>query len=1118
MKSSGLQLQLLGGFALRAGSETVLDHTWPRRKAAALLKLLALQPSRRLLRDQILDALWPELSPEAAGNNLHKAAHYLRTQCAAHGVEPVVASSGLNWELAASVEIDVVLFDEAAAIAHARRTDMDAYRRALELNRGDLLPDDLYELWAEAARARYRDERARLTFEFARLCQVNRAWDQAVDALLPLRNELARFEETARELMRIYALMGRRVQAEEEFARCVAHLKEEYGLAPTDETLALHEEISSGRFVGAQFLEPSTSPLIGRDREQRELIDALDRACTGDGGVAMIAGEPGIGKTRLARELAQHAYLRGARTLWGRCDLSGGAPAFWPWMQLFADPSGSGEAASSLRPFDVAGESAPSMSAQGRQKLFEAVTNVLLKTARAQPLLIVLDDVHDADDASLQLLRFVARAVGGRKLLLLVCFRDSSATSAPHIGNMVAELSREHMRSYVALRGLTAEDVGRFVEQQTGTQPPASTVAMLAKGTGGNPLFLGECTRVLAASQGDDWPKSRLPIPPTLREILLQRLHGLPTQVRATLEIASIIGDTADLWLLRTLSERSPADLAEALHELEQRQLLRKHEGAETWAFTHGLIRETAFENIPARARAQLHERTAAAIEAVPGAERRLARLAYHYGQAARTSGDASKAIQYAIEAGDADIRVFAWEQAVEQWLSAASLMEATRPASDELAALLERCETIIFSAGGDYTIGLDCLRRALPIREALGQKERVAQIHSRLGRALSTHIGDPRLGRYMDLRAALDHYQQAAATFAEGPARASKVYFYAAMATTAFNAIRVPEGTEAAETAVAVANEIGSAPLLASALLMRGLFLKASGRLRDAEIVLQEAYDIADREQVPSLVYYAVTSLGDWTEGYIAGRGALIERELTHPRFAEAGMFRNGLTDDLISAMCLSGMLDRARALGASDAALAHWKGDWESAERSWMEGYSILVQAGARSSFTNRGHQLAELLRVRGDFAHAEHMRLADLEVALNGGSVLLEYRTRAELALLYAETRRTDEANDQLRLLAQLAPSESWGRRELRARLAGALLSLQSGVNSRAEEEMCFVAEGFDALGLPWDRAETYVQWARHAQQLGDSTQARAHVDKAHEMYASIGAGEAWSARAG
>ncbi|HZA21009.1 MAG TPA: AAA family ATPase, partial [Dehalococcoidia bacterium] len=312
---------------------------------------------------------------------------------------------------------------------------------------------------------------------------------------------------------------------------------------------------------------------VGRQREMGKLKRALEDALSGQGQLLMLVGEPGIGKTRLAQELATHAQTRGARVLWGWCYEAEGAPPFWPWVQpiraylqqrdaeQLRSEMGLGAADIAEVVSEVRGklpglEPPPALPpAQARFRLFDSIATFWKKAAQNQPLQLVLDDLHWADKPSLLLLQFLARQLGESPLLLVGCYRELELSRQHPLSETLAQLARLPVFQRELLLGISQEATGQFIELTVGIRPAPQLVETIYAYTEGNPFFLKEMTRLLSergALRAMGGPEG-LRIPEGVREVIGQRLNRLSASCQQTLSIASVIGREFDFRLLHTL-------------------------------------------------------------------------------------------------------------------------------------------------------------------------------------------------------------------------------------------------------------------------------------------------------------------------------------------------------------------------------------------------------------------------------------------------------------------------------------------------------------------------------------------------------------------------------------
>ncbi len=463
--------------------------------------------------------------------------------------------------------------------------------------------------------------------------------------------------------------------------------------------------VPNGGEGDASLPEPAAL-FVGREEAMRELEMALAQAVDGHGRLVLLVGEPGIGKTRTAEELARRAAGRAAVHT-GRCYEGEGAPAFWPWVQVLRSCLGDADPARVLADLgDTAGaamqlvpeladqlpgtRSAPGDSAeQTRFRLFESVTTFLTRSARSEPLVLVLDDLHWADKSSLLLLQFLAREMRDARILVVGTYRDVGLTRHHPLAQLLGDLARERLHQRVLLRGLGEADVARFVETAGGRSPARSVVAAIYEMTEGNPFFIGEIVRLLLADAGrdrlaDDAPLA-MPLPQGVREAIGRRLSALSADCNTVLTIASVIGREFGVTVLERVS-RTPGDrLLEVLEDAVSARIL--HPVAATpgrYGFAHTLVRETLYEELSTVQRVRLHRQVGSVLEEIhranPGPY--LAEMAHHFFQGA-PGGDVEKAIAFALQAGERALQLLAYDEAADHYERALQAIELAAPVDD---------------------------------------------------------------------------------------------------------------------------------------------------------------------------------------------------------------------------------------------------------------------------------------------------------------------------------------------------------------------------------------------------------------------------------------------------
>ena len=418
---------------------------------------------------------------------------------------------------------------------------------------------------------------------------------------------------------------------------------------------------------------------VGREREIEQLREAADSALAGSGGLLLLVGEPGIGKTRTSEELATYAQVSGARVYWGRCREDEGAPAYWPWVQAIrgyvrdADPvamawqMGAGAADVAQMVPEVAERmdiepAKPSDSEEERFRLFDSVATFLVAAARDRPMVLFLDDLHWADEPSLLLLKHVAGEIGSSGLLIVGTYRDVELGRHHPLARVLGELGGPR----ISLDGFSPESIERYVEMTAGAKPPPGLAQAVHAQTDGNPFFVGEVVRLLASegrlSDPDSWQGQ---IPQGVREVVGRRLDRLSEQTNDGLKVAAVIGREFDVPVLVKVKGVPAEEMMSGAQEAIGERLITDLGGGR-FSFAHALVRDTLYDEVSPAQRAKLHHKTALTLEELYGDDpARLGELAHHF-LASAPQGDSAKAIEYAERAGAQAMEQLAYEEASE--------------------------------------------------------------------------------------------------------------------------------------------------------------------------------------------------------------------------------------------------------------------------------------------------------------------------------------------------------------------------------------------------------------------------------------------------------------------
>jgi DNA-binding SARP family transcriptional activator len=736
------------------------------RKQRAVLAVLLLHANDVVATERLVDAVWGDAPPATVAKSIQVYVSRMRKELGDGRL--VTRSPGYALHVEPS-ELDLACFQ--ALVAQAADADpapaAARLREALALWRGPALADLAYEPFAQAHAAQLEELRfsaleQRIDADLALGDHAQLVGElEALAAQHPLRERLRG------QLMLALYRSGRQADALAAYQAARTTLVEELGIEPGRALRDLHqailgqdEELDLAARLEAPVPASPRGVFVGRARELAALDDALGDALGGRGRILLIGGEPGIGKSRLVEELAARARARGAEVLVGRCWEAGGAPAYWPWVQVLRGYLRDGERQSvaaqlsaadgdhlvALLPELAPGREVPALDTDGaRFRLFEAVGSVLRRAAETQPLVVVLDDVHAADEPSLLLLRFVAREIAGSRLLIVGAFRDVDPTLSAPLTSALAELVREPHTSQIALDGLTERDVAEYIELAADVRPADELVSAIHAETEGNALFVAEVVRLLDAEGRLGETGAAVRIPPSVRAVIGQRLGRLSPDCRALLASASILGREFRLDALARLAGVDGAALLDLLDEAaSERAVVDVPRSTGRLRFAHALIRDTLYDDLAPTRRLRMHARAGAALEAVYAAdlEPHLAELANHY-VAAAPAGLAETAIDYARRAGDRAVGQLAFEAAERHYETALALAGDTVTRCELLLALGEAR-----ARAGDRERAKEAMYEAAQLAERHGLREQLGRAALGYGGRIIWDVSrdDPRL------------------------------------------------------------------------------------------------------------------------------------------------------------------------------------------------------------------------------------------------------------------------------------------------------------------------------------------------------------------------------------
>jgi DNA-binding SARP family transcriptional activator/tetratricopeptide (TPR) repeat protein len=635
-----VEIRLLGTVEVRVDDEVV--PLGPRQQRL-VLGVLAFEANRLVPIDRLISLVWPEDPPRSAAHAIRVAVSGLRSRL------PVeIETHGTGYLLRCDpVQVDAHRF--LALVSRARETvDEDRLAvldEALALWRGPIMADvapGILGSAVEEARLAAVEDRAEVLLRLGRHRDVV---EELVDAD-PTRERLVGL------LMLALYRSGRTSQALDVFRRTRAHLAEELGIDPGTELRRL--ELAILRNDEALDLPIVSTALVGRRHELAQLAEWRAKALTGRTKVVLLEGAAGIGKSTLLDE-----FGRGIRVLRGQGVAEEGAPAYWPWRQIFRQWLAETEPAVAL---EVLGEAADRIgrivpelgrsadaerSAEERFALFDDVTALVGRIA-AGGLVIVVDDLHWADPASLLLFSHLARGATGVPLLLIGAFRPYELRQAPRGPDTLAEITRLPGASRLELSGLSSDEVGQQLAAELGRPCDPSEVATVAQRTGGNPLFVREIGRLRRTD-----PKAQITEVPTgARDAIRQYLSVLSPSCRELLTAASVLSVDIDPVSLAAVSGSSIEDTLNALAEAVAASVVLPG-----FRFAHDLVRDSLMLDLTPADQARIHLRAAEHFDGP-------AQIAHHR-LAALPLGDPTEAARAAARAAEESLSRFAYEDAV---------------------------------------------------------------------------------------------------------------------------------------------------------------------------------------------------------------------------------------------------------------------------------------------------------------------------------------------------------------------------------------------------------------------------------------------------------------------
>ena len=616
---------------------------------------------------------------------------------------------------------------------------------------------------------------------------------------------------------------------------------------------------------------PPLTSFVGRQEEVTQLRHCLEAAIRGQGSLVLVAGEPGVGKTRLVSELAIDTADRGLQVLTGRAYETEGMPPYLPFIEALNQHI-RGRTQEELR--EDLGETAPyvakllpqlrqclpdvreppALDPQAeRYRLFEGVTDFLINVATRTPLLLFLDDLHWADDATVLLLQHLARRLAEASLLVVGAYRHTEVDDRHPLTPVLAELARQRLASSITLRPFEREEAAALVEAILGKAPATRVVDALFAAAAGNPFFTEELVRNIQ-EHGHDLADPQaavddLAIPQGVRHVIGRRLARLGDEANRVLAYSSVLGRDLTLPKVAAVAGKDQDSALDLLDEALAAHVLR--EQGEGYAFAHPLIRETLYQGLSGPRRHQLHRRVGEALEALYGADlqaQNLTELAHHFYQAA-PGGDPStssgqvvdKAIDYALRAAEQALSQVAYEEAVRLYRMALHALDLKGSPNEA-----KRCELLIALGDAEWKAGepegaKQTLLQAADIARRMEAPEQFARAALGIG-------GYEGLGALDPVRIGL--LEEALIRLGEGdsPLRVRVLARLTEASAHSFSDALEEKGVSLSQQAVDMARRVGDPAALAHALSARHDALYDPKHLQERLAIGREILSLAEQ------------------------------------------------------------------------------------------------------------------------------------------------------------------------------------------------------------------------------------------------------------------------------
>ncbi len=659
---------LLGPLEVHAGGQRI-DLGTPKQRA--VLAMMALTPGRVVAVDRLIDELWPDEPPASALASLQAYVSRLRRALAPDGRTArsgVVMSRAPGYLLDVPPEsVDAIRFVRLVKAGRSALVEGDAPAAlttldgALAMWGGDPLPELAEGPLGQAERSRLSElRRSAREDRFEALLRLGRPGEVLADVESALA-EAPYAERLWRQLMLALYRSGRQGEALATYRRAQQRFDDDLGISPGPSLRQLHRDILREEVepVPLVLREPEAdrdgtiapAGLVGRKQELETVQRALAAATGGQGSLLLVTGDPGIGKSAVLEALTVRAGAMGGVVATGQGIDSDPAPAYLPWAQalrVLVTAVGGEAVAAAFEPYgNVPAVLDPSLAdivrlppaeqladtELARTRLFQGLVDGLRRLSRVRPLVLIIDDAQWLDSASVLLVQLLASRLVDARIVLVLAYRDRELPPDVSLARALPALRSHRHAIRLPLTGLPRRAVAALSESVAGAALPSQVLDVIVDRTGGNPFFVHELVRVLAAEHAiEDSVRAGDRVPVRVQEVVRQRLSRLPEQVNAMLSVAAVLGRDVDGEVLRELLKLEPEALYDVMDTAVVTGFLETTGDGHRLRFAHDLVRETVYLDISPLRRARLHARCLDVLAATSGTS--AAELAHHISRA----------------------------------------------------------------------------------------------------------------------------------------------------------------------------------------------------------------------------------------------------------------------------------------------------------------------------------------------------------------------------------------------------------------------------------------------------------------------------------------------------